>query len=302
MPLFERNGSSLALKEQTNFDLEKELQQLIEGNLETVFSCRFVATEFSTGVHHAGRIDTLALSEDGNPVIIEYKKAESSELITQSLYYLHWLSDHKGDFQLAAQDRLGSDVEIDWSGIRVICLAPKYKKFDLHAVQAMQATIELWRYRLFANNVLYIEEVFTPTPATSLGTSTSRASQPAVKKAASASTTSVYSVDDYLKSKPVSVQRRFHALREFIMSVDDGVDEVPKKLYVAYKAAKNFVCLEARNKKIAAFSKLDPTDFTGDHDVQYRDVTNVGHYGTGNAEITVELDVRRRRRGYKALD
>ena len=65
--------------------------------------CRLVATEFSTGAQHAGRIDTLALSEDNNPVIIEYKNVESSDLITQSLFYLAWIHDHKGDFEIAAQ-------------------------------------------------------------------------------------------------------------------------------------------------------------------------------------------------------
>ena len=52
---------------------------------------------------HAGRIDALALSEEDNPVIIEYKKVESSELINQSLYYLNWIQDHKGDFEIAVQ-------------------------------------------------------------------------------------------------------------------------------------------------------------------------------------------------------
>lgn len=78
------------------------LQHLVEQNLETVFNCRFVASEFVTGVLHGGRIDTLALSEDNNPVIIEYKKIESSELINQSLFYLAWIQDHKGDFEIAA--------------------------------------------------------------------------------------------------------------------------------------------------------------------------------------------------------
>ena len=55
------------------------------------FKCRLVAMEFSTGAQHAGRIDTLALSEDNNPVIIEYKTVESSDLITQSLFYLAWI-------------------------------------------------------------------------------------------------------------------------------------------------------------------------------------------------------------------
>src|SRR5450759_3310867 len=81
MPLFQITGSKLSLTRPTNFNQEKEIQSLIEKNLETVFNCRFIATEFPTGSEHAGRIDTLALSEDNNPVIIEYKKVESSELV-----------------------------------------------------------------------------------------------------------------------------------------------------------------------------------------------------------------------------
>ena len=61
MPLFQINGAKLSLTRPTNFSQEKEIQALIEKNLETVFNCRFIASEFSTGSEHAGRIDTLAL-------------------------------------------------------------------------------------------------------------------------------------------------------------------------------------------------------------------------------------------------
>src|SRR5205085_2231754 len=121
---------------------------------------------FPTGAQHSGRIDTLALSEDNNPVIIEYKKTESSDLINQSLFYLYWIHDHRGDFEIAATKALGK-VEVDWSDIRVICIAPNYKKYDLHAVQVMGANIELWTYRLFKNSSFYLEEVFSKTVTTS---------------------------------------------------------------------------------------------------------------------------------------
>lgn len=114
MPLFQINKRVLVPVPQANFGIEKNLQALIEGNLEAVFSCRLVATEYSTGAQHSGRIDTLALSEDNNPVIIEYKKVESSELINQSLFYLSWLSDHRGDFEVAAQRAVGPKVPVDW--------------------------------------------------------------------------------------------------------------------------------------------------------------------------------------------
>src|SRR5207244_12377748 len=137
MPIFQISNKRLLPVEQTNFLTEKELQSLIEANLGPVFNCRLIASEFSTGTQHAGRIDTLALSEDNNPVIIEYKKVESSELINQSLFYLSWIQDHKGDFEIAVQRALGAKVEVDWSNIRVICIARNYKKYDLHDVQVM---------------------------------------------------------------------------------------------------------------------------------------------------------------------
>lgn len=77
MPLFRINKNALEHVDQTNFKTEKVLQGLIEASLQPVFRCRFVASEFPTGDLHGGRIDTLALSEDNNPVIIEYKKVAS---------------------------------------------------------------------------------------------------------------------------------------------------------------------------------------------------------------------------------
>src|SRR2546429_7401572 len=127
MPIFQISNKRLLPVEQTNFLTEKELQSLIEANLGPVFNCRLIASEYSTGAQHAGRIDTLALSEDNNPVIIEYKKVESSDLINQSLFYLSWIHDHRGDFAVAVQKALGKAVEVDWSDVRVICIATNYK-------------------------------------------------------------------------------------------------------------------------------------------------------------------------------
>ena len=44
--------------------LEKDLQKLIEDNLETFLRVRLVASEYTTGKAYAGRIDTLGLDEN----------------------------------------------------------------------------------------------------------------------------------------------------------------------------------------------------------------------------------------------
>ncbi len=206
MPLFEIDDGQLQAIERQDFGLERELQTLIEHNLGTVFNCRFVATEFSTGRAHAGRIDTLALSEEDNPVIIEYKKDESSEQINQSLFYLNWIQDHKGDFEIAVQKALGNGIEVDWSDIRVLCIAPNFRKYDVYAVQEMGANIELWSYRLFANSTLYLEEVYSRSYE-SAGVSLDVASGKnpvmvaAGKKAAVTRATGSYSFDKHLEGK-----------------------------------------------------------------------------------------------------
>ena len=81
-------------------------------NLETVFGLRFLASEYSTGEKHPGRIDGLGLDENDTPVIIEYKLARSPSVIGQALYYLDWLMDHRGDFELLVHKCLGKDVRV----------------------------------------------------------------------------------------------------------------------------------------------------------------------------------------------
>jgi predicted transport protein len=263
---------------------------LIEGNLEAVFNCRFVASEFSTGAQHAGRIDSLALSEEDNPVIIEYKKVESSELINQSLFYLHWIQDHKGDFEIAVQKTLGNGVQVDWSDVRVICIAPNYKKYDLHAVQVMGANIELWKYRLFTNDSLYLEEVFHNTKAVSAAITQVSEKNPVMveagKKAAQVRATATYTFEEHLDGKSKQIKELIHSIREYVTGLDSAIEEVPKKFYVAYKSSQNIVCMEAKIKNIKLFVKLKPSEVT-EPPKSYRDVSNIGHYGTGDVEFTI---------------
>ncbi len=286
MPLFAVTKTTLSTVDQTNFATEKDLQTLIERNLESVFGCRFVATEFPTGVQHAGRIDTLALSEDNNPVIIEYKKVESSELVNQSLFYLAWIQDHRGDFEIAAQKSLGNKVEVDWSDIRVICLAPNYKRYDLHAVQVMGANLELWTYRVFTNDSLHLEEVFKKSLTASPSSSPSDKGLTAGQKAALSRKTGIYTVEQHFKDKPDPIKELAQSVRDFLVDLDSAVEEVPKKCYIAYKISQNFVCMEIHKAKVLLYVKLDPK--TLDSPKNARDVTNIGHYGTGNLELSVK--------------
>lgn len=281
MPILEEiPGGTLKTVPLINFTSEKELQNLIEVNLEEVFGCRFIATEFSTGSVHSGRIDTLALSEDGNPVIVEYKKVENSNLVNQGLFYLDWIKDHKGDFELAVQRALG-DVSVDWSHVRVICLAPSFDKYSLHAVNHIDSGLELWRYHRYQNKVLEIEEVFRASDSKRARETKAGQNLTSLIKA---SDKDDYNFTQHLNRASPETEGLVLAFSEFMSNLDDSIAEVPQKLYVAYKLAKNIACLEVHKKKITIFLSMD---YEAGMPQFARDVSNIGHYGTGDLEISV---------------
>lgn len=299
MPLFTVSQTILQTVPQKKFSSEKLLQQLVEKNLDTVFKCRLVASEFSTGMQHAGRIDTLGLSEDNNPVIIEYKNTESSDLVNQSLFYLSWIHDHHGDFEIAAKRALGPQLEVDWSDVRVICIAPNYRKYDLHAVRMVGANIELWTYRLFTNNVLYLEEIFQKSDSGTGALSASGKNPVMVAaggKAAAARAAGTYTFDQQLVGKSGAMQQLAVAVNDFITGLDPAIEVSPKKFYVAYKMSQNIVCMEVRKRRVLLYLKLDPKVARGPKGIS-RDVSDVGHFGTGNLEVslraTSDLDASR---------
>ena len=165
LKLFKLNNDKVEELTAVSFTLEKPLQTLVEHNLEEIFGIKFLATEYSTGREHRGRIDTLGVDEDNCPVIIEYKRSESENVINQGLFYLDWLMDHKAAFELLVMKKLGKDYveEIEWSSPRLLCIANDFKKYDEHAVKQINPNIELIRYRKFNEGMLLFELVNSQT-------------------------------------------------------------------------------------------------------------------------------------------
>ena len=133
---------------------EKDVQDIVESNLEAIFAVRFVYHEFPTGAKHRGRIDTLGLDEDGSPVILEYKRFSSENIINQGLFYLDWLMDHRGDFELAAFKALGDTTKVVWDQPRLILLAEGFSRYDQYAVNRIDERIELWTYTIYQGQLL----------------------------------------------------------------------------------------------------------------------------------------------------
>jgi predicted transport protein len=279
--VFSIAGNSVKELKSSSFTIEKSLQSLIEQNLEKLLGVRFLETEYSTGRTHGGRIDTLGIDENGYPVIIEYKTATNENVINQGLFYLTWLLDHKAEFELRVLEKKGDKVqkEIDWSSPRLICIAGDYTKYDIHSVQLMNRSIDLIRYRRFENHLIIFELVNATTAQ-----STDNGNNATVKKSGRAKT-----VTEYLTQSDQEMTDLYNSIEAFIVAMGDDVQKRVQKNYIAYKRFTNFVCLEVhpQARKIVIFLKLDPTTVTIE-DGFSRDVTNIGHFGNGDLEITLK--------------
>ena len=141
--------------------LEKQLQTTIEQNMETFFGVRFLKSEYMIT---SGRMDSIGIDENNSPVIFEYKRSTSENVINQGLFYLDWLLDHKADFKLLVIEKFGMEVanQIDWSVPCVICIANDFTRYDVHAVNQMQRNIKLVKYRKYGEDLLLFEHLNTP--------------------------------------------------------------------------------------------------------------------------------------------
>lgn len=274
MAIFKIDRQKVQKLKVKKFKNEKQLQKLFEDNLEDIFGIRFLASEFKTT--HGGRIDTLGLDEDGSPVIIEYKESEKDNVINQGLFYLDWLIDHKGDFEILVQKKSVGNVRVNWDAPRLILIAQSYNEYDKYAVNRISENIELKKYILYDNDILFIENVVLPNiKATAKKTKKTKIDY---KK---------YSVEDHLSGKSDKVKELFNELQEKILKLDEKIKEKVLKYYVAYELDRNFAEVVIQANGLWVHIDMPKEEIT-DPENKLIDVSEKGHWATGNLKMRVE--------------
>ena len=253
--LFQLNGSAATELAAKTLGLERSLQNTIEKHLETFLGVRFLASEYSTGKNHHGRIDTLGIDENGSPVIIEYKRQSNQNIINQGLFYLSWLLDHQAEFELLVLKAHGQETadRIEWSSPRLLCIAGDFTRYDEHAVQQMNRNIELIRYRCYGENLYLFELVNSATANDQKKPETT--SKPDSKEKVNYKT-----VSDYLEDANEPLKELFDSVKDYLLGLGDDATMKTLKYYFAFRRIKNFACIEIHPKanKMLAYGKLDP--------------------------------------------
>lgn len=286
MPLYLNQNSKLKEVEEKAFKLEREIQKVFEENLDIVMGLGLVKSEFTI---KNKRIDTLAFDKQSNAfIIIEYKRDRSLSVVDQGFTYLSLMLENKADFIIEYNESLGLNLkrdDVDWSQTRVAFVSTSFTENQILATNFKDIAIELWEVKQFENNIISVNAIKKTSAAASIKPLTQQ--NQALKKVIEE--IKVYTEEEHIAYATEEIAELYVKFRDAILNLAGGIEIKPQKLYVAFKKDSNIACVEIQKKKL----KIHIGTRVGaleDARKLAKDVSNIGHYGTGDYELDVVND------------
>ena len=224
-------NEKLELLESSKFDLERDIQSVIEKNTQEIFNLQFVKSEFSVNAY---RIDSLCFDQEQKSfVIIEYKKNQSYSVIDQGFTYLSTMLNNKSDFVLEYNESTGSSLkrdEIDWSQSRVIFISPSFSQFQRDSVNFKDIPFELWEVKKFNNDMIGLNQLI----------SSSKQSVKGIERSKDAVLNEVKVADEesVLEKTPENIKYIYEQLKDGMSSWGD----------ISFKSKQNYISVLRGNK------------------------------------------------------
>jgi predicted transport protein len=249
------NGQKLEVLESTKFDLERDIQSVIEKNTQELFNLQFVKSELTI---HNYRIDSLCFDQELKSfVIIEYKKTQSYSVIDQGFTYLSTMLNNKSDFVLEYNETTGSNLkrdEIDWSQSRVIFISPAFSQYQRDSVNFKDIPFELWEVKKFGNDLIGLNQLF----------STSKESVKGIEKSKDVVLSEVQVVDEesVLEKTPENIKKIYEELKDG-MSLWGDVSFKSKQNYISVLRGNKVKIYLNPQKNQLKIDMLRKVDFTG---------------------------------------
>lgn len=284
MPIFNNLSGKLSEVSEVPFNLEKDLQKLVEQNMKTVFDIDFVKTEFEL---NGLRIDSLGFDKESNAfVIIEYKRDKNFSVIDQGFAYLSLLLNNKAEFILAYNESLGNSLkkdDVDWSQSRVIFVSPSFTSYQRQAIGFKDLPIELWEVKQFSNKTVLFNQIQSPEKSESI-TKISPKSELVRSVSREVRT---YSEEFHLEKVDDDIRSIYKEIKNAILAIGDSVTIKPTAKYIAFLHKTNFVDVTILKSSLKLFLNMKKGSLN-DPKKLARDVSSIGHWGNGDYEIQIK--------------
>lgn len=285
--LFLNHQNDLAYLNEVPFKLEREIQVLFEQNLTRITGLELVKSEFAI---QNQRIDTLAFDpENQSFVIIEYKRSHNYSVFDQGIAYLNTLLKYKADFILEYNETHREPLRknsVDWSQSKVVFISPAFNQMQKQAVDFKDLNIELWEIKRFEKDIILINGIQKSSSAPSVKLSALNNSELAeVSKELKS-----YTEEEHLQDKSEEIIELYNDIKQALLHLYPDFNMIPQKLYIAFKQDKrNIVSICPLKNGIKLFLNMKKGELDDPKNIA-RDVSTVGHWGTGDYQITMSDD------------
>ena len=284
MKIFTSKKGQLSQLKQQKFKLEKDIQRLFEENLTLLSGYIFIRSEFSI---KNSRIDTLAFDPETQAfVIIEYKRQQNSSVVDQGISYLNLMLEYKADFIVEYNENQKFPLkrnDVDWSQSKVIFVSPAFNDFQIQATNFKDLPIELWEVNRFDNDIITLNIINKSKSAPNI-------KAVSIEKNEEFSTLKeikVYQESDHLSDKSDFIQELYEDFKQGILNLDPDIEINTRKLYIAFKKDRNIADIRIQQKNLKIWINL-PYGELDDPKNLAKNVSNTGHWGNGDYEITIE--------------
>ena len=285
--IFTSNKGKLIAKKEINFKLEKDLQGIVENNIESVFGVKFVAAEFSIENY---RFDTVAFNFETNSfVIIEYKRGRNESLVDQGYAYLYTLLDRKAEFVLLFNEVFGKSKGIkdfEWSQTRIIFVSPKFTDYQKNATSFMDMPFELYEIKQYEDGIISVAQINTNK---SLKTEDGAKNVLGNEKIDKVTKEIVVYTEEKLLERGSDLTRELYCiLKERILELGD-IKVEPKKLYIAFKGKSNICDIVIHKEHVTIYLNLKAGSLKDPQGIA-RVVKDIGHWGNGDYDTWIDRE------------
>ena len=286
MKIYSLQKQKLSEIKENPFKLEREIQNLFENNLDELMGLTFVKSEFSI---KNKRIDTLAFDKQTNAfVIIEVKRDKNLSVVDQGFTYLSLMLENKADFIVEYNECLKGKLtrdDVDWTQSRVAFISTAFTENQIQATNFKDIAIELWEVKQYANNLIVVLPIKKTNSAASI--------KPVMQKNQALKKVSeeikVYTEDDLLSLGSDETRELYFKFKDAVLNLADDIQVIVNKQYIAFKKGINILCVAIQKKQIRMWIGVK-AGLLDDAKGLAKDVSNVGHWGTGDYEVAVTND------------
>ncbi len=257
-----KTGKVIKPQEFRDGNPEHQLQKCVEKHLSQFFQCHYLKSFYKIP---SGEIDTLAITEDGNPCVIEYKHKQDNAILNQIVFYYDWLMQRSTKFEferIVKETEATKKTEVDWSKIRLICIAREYSNWDMSLIKHLDTEIECYRYVCHENELdIHLDPIVNQFKKQKSNTGKQLNKE--------------ITLENHRNKAGKECKILLDELRKRIFSLGENITEGYAPNYIKYSVKTNFAEVHVRKNWLIIAFKIDKNNFKDPKKLS-KDISHLG--------------------------